>query len=282
MPIITIKTPNDPSQRFEVSPNRETVTLGRSSKSDIKISCESVSGNHATIRKLKEGYVLRDLGSTNGTKLDGKKVSEIHLDGSQNILLGDVTFTFQPDPGSDKPKDNSKEELPPLKEEAKSKRESRSASKPDASAEAEPQTEKDPVIWGLSLMGSGLIAVGFIVLIGMDAIRAIPDRGENFIIGGIALIVAGLLCLGSILFVTGRIKFPKLVVQFDDEDDDDEDEEEPRRKRKKEKKKRKEPKDEDDSEDDSDEDDDDDNSDDGEELGKAPKGEDEDKSSKED
>lgn len=224
MPTITIKPPNHPSQRFAVSPNRETVTLGRSSKSDIKISCESVSGNHATIRKLDEGYVLRDLGSTNGTKLDHQKVSEIHLKDGQHIRLGDVILTFEPDPECSNAGDKSKEELPPLREEAANKAEPKSKPKADSAADeqADPDTEKDPVVWGLSLMGSGLIVVGFIVLIGMEAIRAIPERGQNFIIGGISLMVAGLLCLGSILFVTGRLKLPRLVFQFGDDEEDEE------------------------------------------------------------
>jgi pyruvate/2-oxoglutarate dehydrogenase complex dihydrolipoamide acyltransferase (E2) component len=222
MPTITIKPPNHPSQRFEVSPNRETLTLGRSSKSDVKIDCASVSGDHATIRKLDEGYVLRDLGSTNGTKLNGQKVSEIHLKSGQDIKLGEVIFTFEPDPGSESK--GSIEELPPIKEssEAKSKAEPKAKSISVPAEKSEPDTEKDPVVWGLSLMGSGLIIVGFIVLIGMEAIRAIPERGQNFIIGGISLLVAGLLCLGSILFVTGRLKLPKLVFEFGDDDEGEE------------------------------------------------------------
>lgn len=224
MPTITIKPPNHPSQRFEVSPNRETVTLGRSSKSDIKISCESVSGNHATIRKLDEGYVLRDLGSTNGTKLDHQRVSEIHLKGGQHIRLGDVILTFEPDPECSHAGDDSKEQLPPLREQTANKAEPKSKPKADSLADkpTDPDTEKDPVVWGLSLMGGGLIVVGFIVLIGMEAIRAIPERGQNFIIGGISLMVAGLLCLGSILFVTGRLKLPKLVFEFGDDDEGEE------------------------------------------------------------
>ena len=235
MPTITIKAPNDPSQRFEVSPNRKTITLGRSSKSDVKISCASISGNHATIRKLDEGYVLRDLGSTNGTKLDGTKVSEIHIKGGQNIKLGDVIFTFKPDPDSES--SGSREELPPITTKAKSK--PKPKIKPKPRQEIEPQTENDSLVWGLALMGGGLIVVGCIVLIGVDAIKAIPERGEGFIAGGISTIVVGLLCLGSILLVTGRIKLPKLAIQFD-EDDDEEDEPRPKRKKDKKKKNREE------------------------------------------
>ena len=237
MPILTITTPANGPQRYEISPNRETVTLGRSSKSDIRISCESVSGNHATIRKMEDGYVLRDLGSTNGTKLDGKKVSEVHLKSGQKIHLGDVAFDFVPDGSTRKNDERTK------------------TSKSDGESEAKHQAEEEnnPLVLGLALMGSGLIVLGFVVLLGIDAIKAIADRGQSFILGGSALILAGVVTLASILFATGRVKIPKLVLRFEDRDEDEDDSE-------------------DDSDDDSDEDSDDD-----EEVGKAPKEEDDEK-----
>lgn len=217
MPIITIQPKNAHPQRFEVSPNRETVTIGRSSKNDVKIDCESVSGSHAIIRKLQKIHVLRDLGSTNGTKMDGKRVSEIHLKGGQNIKIGDVTLTFKPDGESD-----SRAAKP---DQAKAKTQASGDKKPSSSKLEEKsqedngieKNEKDPTRCGLALMGSGLIIVGFVVLIGIETIRAIPERGASFLVGGLALIVIGLLCLGSTLVATGRIKLPRLAIQFEDD-----------------------------------------------------------------
>lgn len=222
MPTVTITQPHEAPRRIDISANRETTLFGRSSKCDVRLTCESVSARHATLRRLRDGYVLRDLDSTNGTKLGGEKVSEIRLQPGQRIHLGDVTFQFEPDPGVGTGKNDSRERLPPLKEELPSKPE------PEPTPKPHPQTQKDPVIWGLSLMGSGLVVVGFIVLIGMEAIRAIPERDGGFLVSGIVLIVAGLLCLGSILIVIGRIRLPKLVVRFGEDEDEDP---APRRKR---------------------------------------------------
>ncbi len=244
MPTLTITTPAGGPQRYEISPNRETVTFGRSSKSDVQISCESVSGQHATMRKLDDGYVLRDLGSTNGTKLDGKKVSEIHLEDGMKVHLGDVAFDFVPDGIKSKTNERAKT--------------SQADGRREASHDPEPQN--NPVVLGLALMGAGLIILGLVVVIGIDAIKAIPERGQNFILGGGALIFAGIVTLISILFVTGRIRIPKLVVQFDekknkDDDEDDDDEED----------------DDDDEDDDEDDSDEEDSDDDDEEVGKPPK-----------
>lgn len=267
MPTVTITTPNDAPQRVVISPNRETALFGRSSKCDVRISCESVSARHATLRRMRDGYVLRDLGSTNGTKLDGEKVSEIRLKAGQKIHLGDVAFQFEPDAGdSTSPSKSNTQTL-----------EAEGTRKPKVRVQqGPPPSERESLVLGLAAVGAGLVALGLLVLLGLDAFLAIAQRDQNFIIGGSSLILVGLLCLASILFVTGKIRLPRLVLQFGG----GEQEEEPRRKRNKDKKKRRESKDEDDSDDDFKEENEAEDSDD-EELGKAPKGEDADKPAKE-
>ena len=259
MPILTITTPANGPQRYEISPNRETVSLGRSSKSDIKISCESVSGQHATLRKLPDGYVLRDLGSTNGTKLDGIKESEIHLKSGMKIHLGDVAFDFVPDGATSKADERAK------------------TSKADGKSEAshEPEPEHNPLVLGLSLMGAGLIVLGCVVLLGIDAIKAIAERSQASIVSGGVLILAGIFTLASILFATGRVKVPKLVLRFDGEDDEDDDEDTPRRK----KRKKKDEDDDEEKEDGEGDDDSDEDEDDDDEVGKPPKEEDDEEES---
>jgi len=200
MPTVTLTTPAETSQRVVISPNRESALFGRSSKCDVKIDCESVSAQHATLRRLREGYVLRDMGSTNGTKLDGKKVSEIHLKRGQNIQLGDVTFLFEPDQGGDKQGPEAQTDV------------LRTMDVPKPASRRAP--ENNPLVFGLALLGGGLILLGIVVLVGTDAILAIAERDEEFIYGGGGLIAIGLLCLASILLATGSIRLPKLVLAF--------------------------------------------------------------------
>jgi predicted component of type VI protein secretion system len=51
------------------------ITLGRSASCDVRLPDASVSGRHASVRAGSSGYVIVDEGSTNGTRLNGEKLS---------------------------------------------------------------------------------------------------------------------------------------------------------------------------------------------------------------
>jgi hypothetical protein len=70
--------------------------LGRGSKVDIELSDASVSRRHAEIRVAGEEICLRDLGSTNGTRVNGKQITSWYLlrDGDE-IQLGDLVLVLQ-------------------------------------------------------------------------------------------------------------------------------------------------------------------------------------------
>jgi hypothetical protein len=51
--------------------------IGRSSRCDVRIKHPGVSSEHAVIRQLPGSAILEDLGSTNGTRVNGKRV-EVH------------------------------------------------------------------------------------------------------------------------------------------------------------------------------------------------------------
>ena len=51
-----------------------TIILGRSSACDLTVDDPSCSRQHAAIELADDGYKIRDLGSTNGIKLNGEKV----------------------------------------------------------------------------------------------------------------------------------------------------------------------------------------------------------------
>ena len=53
------------------------VTIGTLGDSDLALTDPTVSRNHAVVEEKADGYLLRDLGSTNGTYLDGVKVRVI-------------------------------------------------------------------------------------------------------------------------------------------------------------------------------------------------------------
>lgn len=66
------------------------VTLGRSPDNDIVIDEPSVSRNHAVLTTTNGHYVIEDLGSMNGTKVDGTSVSKQPVASGTPVLLGDV------------------------------------------------------------------------------------------------------------------------------------------------------------------------------------------------
>lgn len=70
--------------------------IGRSSSADIVIADLSVSGHHARLVPHGDGFAIRDLGSTNGTKVNGKVTTGDHaLRGGETITLGEVTLGYE-------------------------------------------------------------------------------------------------------------------------------------------------------------------------------------------
>lgn len=69
-------------------------TLGRGESADIQIADSGASRNHCQI-VLGAPCLVRDLGSTNGTTVDGAKISEAELHDGSIIKIGGVTLTFK-------------------------------------------------------------------------------------------------------------------------------------------------------------------------------------------
>jgi two-component system cell cycle response regulator len=75
------------------------MTLGRDSAADITVSDQSISRKHATVTKEKGKVYLTDLGSSNGTYINDKKVAageKVALVKEDMIKLGNSIFKFLP------------------------------------------------------------------------------------------------------------------------------------------------------------------------------------------
>ncbi|HTU31814.1 MAG TPA: DUF3662 and FHA domain-containing protein [Solirubrobacteraceae bacterium] len=71
------------------------VTLGRSRSSDVMVDDPNVSRAHAEVRAHGSTWVLTDLGSTNGTRLNGRRVTQAEVLGpGDQIEVGTTTLTF--------------------------------------------------------------------------------------------------------------------------------------------------------------------------------------------
>lgn len=71
------------------------VTIGRRAESTIVLSDPNVSRNHAEIRPAGSGWVLVDLGSTNGSRVDGIRVSIQPLEDGNEISFGNTRMWFE-------------------------------------------------------------------------------------------------------------------------------------------------------------------------------------------
>jgi pSer/pThr/pTyr-binding forkhead associated (FHA) protein len=86
MPQLTIRSETGESTSHDLV--EETYTIGRSPENSIWLDDTSVSGRHAELVLVDENCYLKDLGSTNGTLVNGQAVTEVQLRASDRIRLG--------------------------------------------------------------------------------------------------------------------------------------------------------------------------------------------------
>lgn len=75
----------------------EVVTLGRSPENLIHLDDPSVSGRHAQLQVVDEELQLTDLGSTNGTAVNGAPVTSATLRAGDRVRFGRVEACYECD-----------------------------------------------------------------------------------------------------------------------------------------------------------------------------------------
>lgn len=73
---------------------KDELVLGRDNGTDLVLPDHSVSRRHARLTRDETGYELQDLGSTNGTFVDGQLIDRVHLKSGDTIRLGSFLFKF--------------------------------------------------------------------------------------------------------------------------------------------------------------------------------------------
>lgn len=96
-PKLIVRLKNRPLKTYAMTGSE--LTIGRLPQNDIVIDNLSVSRRHTVITKTKEGYLLRDCGSKNGTFLNGNPVKEAPLASEDVITIGKYQIVFQEQPG---------------------------------------------------------------------------------------------------------------------------------------------------------------------------------------
>lgn len=72
----------------------EVTTIGRHPESIVQLTSPSSSGKHAIIKETAGGYYVQDLGSSNGTRVNGAEVEEALLKDGDRVGFGDVQAVF--------------------------------------------------------------------------------------------------------------------------------------------------------------------------------------------
>jgi FHA domain len=83
----------DSGERFDLFGG---VSIGRSGDADIRIEDRFASGIHARVYPRSGGYYVEDMGSTNGTFLNGNQIErELELNHLDSVEIGDTEFRFE-------------------------------------------------------------------------------------------------------------------------------------------------------------------------------------------
>lgn len=86
----------DRGRRGEAFPlTKDRVIIGRLAESDVPVSDPGVSRRHAEVRREGGDFVIADLGSTNGTRVNEAAVAERRLEEGDRITIGHTVLEFR-------------------------------------------------------------------------------------------------------------------------------------------------------------------------------------------
>ena len=71
------------------------ITIGRAPDNLLPLEDPSVSGRHAQLELVGEDYLLKDLDSTNGTRVNGVRVDTQLLQDGDEISFGNTRMRFE-------------------------------------------------------------------------------------------------------------------------------------------------------------------------------------------
>jgi FHA domain-containing protein len=92
--MIEVREPNRPSRR--VPATGAPIRIGRAPDCELVLRDSRVSRRHARLTARDGVLVLTDLGSTNGTRVNGHRVSEVVLGAGDRITMGETVLTIEP------------------------------------------------------------------------------------------------------------------------------------------------------------------------------------------
>lgn len=81
-------------ERFDLADHQASVSIGRESGNSVRLEDNEVSRRHAEIRRSGDRFVVSDLGSSNGTYVNSRKVERAELSSGDQIQVGRTVLVF--------------------------------------------------------------------------------------------------------------------------------------------------------------------------------------------
>lgn len=92
-----VSLPGQPEQEFDL--RKQAIQIGRGTSNDIVLEDIRISRTHARIACGPQGCKIADLGSSNGTMLNGAPITEALLQAGDTLQLGSAILRYSLDPG---------------------------------------------------------------------------------------------------------------------------------------------------------------------------------------
>src|SRR3954466_7508298 len=84
-------------ERKSFSITRDVTVMGRREDCDFRIPLGDISRKHCRLIKEDEALKIEDLGSSNGSYVNGKRIHEADLQAGDTVQIGPVVFVVQLD-----------------------------------------------------------------------------------------------------------------------------------------------------------------------------------------
>jgi hypothetical protein len=91
---IEVREPNLPARKVPAS--GAPITIGRSPECELVLRDSRASRRHARLAARDGVLVLTDLGSTNGTRVNGHRITEVVLGAGDRIAIGETVMLIEP------------------------------------------------------------------------------------------------------------------------------------------------------------------------------------------
>jgi two-component system, cell cycle response regulator len=97
-PVLVVMSGNEIGRRCVVN---RTLLIGRDPAADLSLTDAGVSWHHARIEDRGDAFTMVDLGSTNGTLVNGNKVAELPLSHGDKVMIARTLLRFEVEDAED-------------------------------------------------------------------------------------------------------------------------------------------------------------------------------------